>query len=1158
MMTHARPRHSRRLRSRIPTARIRWTRLELLENLESRFLLTTFVSSTPISIPSSGSASPYPSQIVVPTLPGPITDVNVTLTGLTHTYPEDIDILLVGPSGQSVLLMSDCGSFYGVSGINLTFDDSAASSLSTIQLSSGTFLPSNIGTGDTFNAPAPAGPYGSALSVFNGTPANGTWSLYLVDDFAGDSGSISGGWSLNIAAGPQYDYGDAPALYPTLAANNGPVHTVVPGIRLGNAVDDELDGQPNATATGDDANGLDDEDGVVFNSALVAGSSTGVTVTASAPGYLNAWIDFNSDGDWADSGEHVFTDTPLTTGANNLNFSVPTAITSVTYARFRFSTTAGLSFTGSAPDGEVEDYALGVISGTAFNDLNADGIRQSATEPLLPNITVFADWNNNGLLDAGEASAVTSASGAYSIAGLPAHNYSIEQVPSNLWKQTYPSIEKFDTPLVNVQGQGYSNVLPPDTVGDIGPLYYVQATNDSAGTHITVYNKADGSVAVSQFVLSSLANSAVGGSPYTGRGDPIVLYDHLAGRWLLSEFESSGNEIDIFLSDNSAPTSNGADWTQYRVNATNFPDYQKITLWNNAYLIGTNEADNPVYAIDRNAMLTGAGGLISFIRRTGTPRPNWPRGHTMPADIDGPAAPADSPGLFLRQIDDEVTNPGANDPSHDFIEIWEFQPDFTTPANSTYTLARTITINDFDYVVGSDSTRADLDQPGTAVKLDALPYYLGWHLQYRNFGSYETLVGNFTVDASGAEQAGIRWFELRKTAGVWNLYQEGTYAPDATNRWMGSIAMDGSGNIALGYSVTSSTVYPGVRYAGRRPTDPLGTLPRGENTLFAGSGSQTSSSNRWGDYSAMTVDPVDDSTFWYTNEYIPANGLWTTRIGAFAFGPPGNAKPHSVSLADGATVSGINFGDHFVPVINVTTPTNAGFFLTGTPALNATAGIDADDLPPVTFRIYAGPTASGSPLLTLLASAAPGTGFCSVTVPLAGVLPQGIYTVQASQDDNTGSTGFSPAVTFTVYTLPGDADLSGNVNFADFVILSNHYGLPTTAGPGNGDFNADAIVNFADFVILSNHYGQSLAAQPAIQPEVAITSKPVTAPAAASRPGKKHAKPTAPRRLELDAAVTVPVVQKISVKSAPPARGAAWSTDPRSSKNKRVEVLPAT
>jgi hypothetical protein len=169
--------------------------------------------------------------------------------------------------------------------------------------------------------------------------------------------------------------------------------------------------------------------------------------------------------------------------------------------------------------------------------------------------------------------------------------------------------------------------------------------------------------------------------------------------------------------------------------------------------------------------------------------------------------------------------------------------------------------------------------------VDALSDRLMFRTQYRNFGSYETLVSNHTADVDGTDHAGVHWFELRDTGSGWSLYQQGVYAPDSNHRWMGSIAMDLDGNIALGYSVSSSSVFPSIRYTGRLAGDPLGTMAQGEATLIVGSDIQTDPSGRWGDYSMMSVDPVNDCTFWYTQEYIQTTGIapWQTRIGSFAF-----------------------------------------------------------------------------------------------------------------------------------------------------------------------------------------------------------------------------------------------------------------------------------
>ena len=166
-------------------------------------------------------------------------------------------------------------------------------------------------------------------------------------------------------------------------------------------------------------------------------------------------------------------------------------------------------------------------------------------------------------------------------------------------------------------------------------------------------------------------------------------------------------------------------------------------------------------------------------------------------------------------------------------------------------------------------------------------------LAYRNFGDHESLVVNHSV-ATGAFNlgpVGVRWYELRNPAGTPNVYQQGTYAPDSTNRWMGSIAMDQAGNIGLGYSASSSSVRPSLRYTGHLTTDPLGVMGQGEGSLQAGSGSQLPNLGRWGDYSSITIDPSDDCTFWYAGEYLKTDGTWnwSTRIGSFRF--PGCGAP---------------------------------------------------------------------------------------------------------------------------------------------------------------------------------------------------------------------------------------------------------------------------
>ena len=428
----------------------------------------------------------------------------------------------------------------------------------------------------------------------------------------------------------------------------------------------------------------------------------------------------------------------------------------------------------------------------------------------------------------------------------------------------------FGTPFVDVAGLDF-NSNPPDAVGAVGPNHYIQLVN---ATNYRIHDKT-GAIVQNTRTLDSLGSGVCA----SGRGDPIALYDQFADRWLLSEF-GSGNNLCIYISQTPDPT--GA-FFQYSVTAPTFPDYPKYAVSNDAYFIGTNESANPVYALPRAQMLAGPGGTISAIRRTTTDRPNWQRNQIMPVDVDGPAPPAGAPGLFVRQIDDEITNPGGANPTNDFLEIWEFHPDFATPANSTYSLANTISISEFDYNL-CNWDRNCLSQPGTDQKIDALPHYIGWRAQYRNFGSYETLLVSFTTDVA-VNRAGVRWVEMRKTAvSSWGVHQEGTVSLDTDSRWMSSIAMNGQGDIALMYNVTSSSTSPSIRYIGRRASDPLGTMPQGEYALPGGTGvGGVTTGNRWGDYSSMSVDPADDRSFWFTGMYSQGNGTSATRIGAVSF-----------------------------------------------------------------------------------------------------------------------------------------------------------------------------------------------------------------------------------------------------------------------------------
>ncbi|HET7080839.1 MAG TPA: S-layer homology domain-containing protein [Chloroflexia bacterium] len=452
-------------------------------------------------------------------------------------------------------------------------------------------------------------------------------------------------------------------------------------------------------------------------------------------------------------------------------------------------------------------------------------------------------------------------------------------------------------PIRNFEGvHNLTGASPPDTNGDVGPNHYVQWVNtsfqifDKSGT--SLYGPAPGNTLWAGF----------GGiCEFQNEGDPIALYDPLADRWLMSQFgfrtDPNGNAIGPYyqcVAISATPDPLGA-WHRYafKISDDVLNDYGKFGVWPEAYYASFNMfpdaggfAGGGFAAFDRAQMLAGQPASFQFILEPGA-------GGDLPSDLDGHALPpAGAPNMFLDWWD-----------TIGELHAWFFHADFNNPANSTFTGPVTINVAPFNLPCGAG---ACIPQPGTSQELDTLSDRLMYRLAYRNFGTHESWVTNHTVDVSPVTttvQTAVRWYELR-TSGVVTptLYQQGTYAgdsPNSDNRWMGSAAMDQQGNLAVGYSVSSSSVYPSIRYTGRLVTDTLGTLPQGEATLVNGAGSQLTSL-RWGDYSMLSVDPVDDCTFWYTQEYyqLSSGARWQTRIGSFKFPgcPSGAVTPSATAV----------------------------------------------------------------------------------------------------------------------------------------------------------------------------------------------------------------------------------------------------------------------
>jgi hypothetical protein len=435
------------------------------------------------------------------------------------------------------------------------------------------------------------------------------------------------------------------------------------------------------------------------------------------------------------------------------------------------------------------------------------------------------------------------------------------------------------------QGQyGFSvTSAPPDTDGSVGATQYVQWVN----TSFAIFNKSTGALIAGPTAGNTLWSGFGGGCQTNNDGDIVVLYDKLANRWVMSQFSVSTTPYLQCIAVSTTSDATGT-WNRYSFQYSNFDDYPKMGVWPDGYYEtfnmfqgGTTFVGSDACAYNRTAMLAGQSATQICFQQGSTV------GGLLPADLDGTTAPpAGSPEYFMYY--------GTNS-----LNLFKFHVDFVTPSNSTFTGPTVINVAAFNALCGGGTC---VPQSGTTNTLDSLADRLMFRLAYRNFGTHESLVVNHSVAVSGG--GGVRWYEIQNPSGTPTVAQQGTYAPDSTYRWMGSVAMDKAGDLAVGYSKSSSSMFPSIAFAGRVPTDPSGTL-EAETSVVSGTGSQTGTLTRWGDYSAMTVDPTDDCTFWYTQEYIKTNGTfnWSTRIANFKF-PTCGSSGGTVTLSP----TSLNFG----------------------------------------------------------------------------------------------------------------------------------------------------------------------------------------------------------------------------------------------------------
>jgi hypothetical protein len=497
---------------------------------------------------------------------------------------------------------------------------------------------------------------------------------------------------------------------------------------------------------------------------------------------------------------------------------------------------------------------------------------------------------------------------------------------------------------------------PPDTNGAVGLTQYVQWVNTSFG----IFAKSTGALISGVTPGNTLWKGFGGGCEVNNNGDPIVTYDRLADRWVFSQFSVAGTPFLQCVAVSTTPDATGS-YNRYSFAYNDFDDYPKMGVWPDAYYVTFNMFNGNAFvgadacAYDRNAMLNGlAATQICFQQGPSV-------GGLLPSDFDGTTPPPGGSPNFMIFF-------GSNS-----LQLFTFHVDFVTPGNSTFTGPTNIPVAAFTPLCNGGTCVQQPPQPGLPnQQLDSLADRLMYRLAYRNFGDHESLVLNHSVTAGAG--GGVRWYELQNPNGAVTVAQQSTFAPDAAFRWMGSIAMDRVGDMALGYSVSSTSISPSIFITGRTPSDPASTM-QAETQVMAGNGSQTSGSrslSRWGDYSAMQVDPADDCTFWFTTEYIKNTGIfnWNTRISSFKF--PNCVSPATPDFSLSASPASVTLTQGNMVTSTITVNPLNGF--------NGTVSFLASGLPSGLTASFNPTSGTSTTTLTLTASSPVSVGTATVTI----------------------------------------------------------------------------------------------------------------------------------------------------------------------------------
>ena len=575
------------------------------------------------------------------------------------------------------------------------------------------------------------------------------------------------------------------------------------------------------------------------------------------------------------------------------------------------------------------------------------------------------------------------------------------------------------------------NSAPPDTNGAVGPNNYVETVNSS----FAVFNKS-GTPVYGPVPINQIWSGFGGGCQANNDGDPSAVYDGIADRWIISQFSVTTTPYLMCVAVSQSPDPIGPYYRySFSYGTTNFPDYPKLSVWPDAYYLtvnffanGTTFAGAGVAALDRAKMLTGQAANQQLFQTSTA------YGGLLASTLDGSRLPPSGSPNYVVGLGTSTS-----------LRYWKFHVDWTTPSNSTFAGPASLTVASYSRACNGGTC---IPQSGTTQRLDSLADRVMYRLAYRNFGDHEALVVNHSVSAGLS--TGIRWYELRTAGGNLTVFQQGTYAPDSSYRWMGSIAMDQSGNIGLGYSVSSSSLHPAIRYTGRLAPDGLGQMSQGEGSIIEGAGSQGSVNrtlSRWGDYSSMSVDPVDGCTFWYANEYIPTTGTfnWRTRIGTFRL--PNCGAPNDFSITASPTGLSLVQGQSGTSTISTAVTSGSAqtvsLSVSGYPA-GATASLNPTSV-----------TAGASSTLTLGAgSAAPGT----YTVTVTGTGTSAIHsttvslTVTAAPPPNDFSITASPTTLSLVQGQTGTSAIStavtsGNTETINLTASGAPNGASATLNP---------------------------------------------------------------------------------------------------------------